>query len=327
MMNRTSVVAVHDSSRVAVVVSKIPMLYRGGPDASLDRPAHVRAASGITRFNNQFAVVQDDAYFLALVNTSTGMADAIPYPVDNGVRQFSEAQGNKKKKADLECIFTLPDGRAVALGSGSNKHRRRGIVFDDVPTWFDASSLYRCLEENTDFSGSQMNLEGATVVGEVLRLFQRGNGAPDGDLLPVNATIDLPLEPLLSYIKRCTKDDDVSWKHPLPKPVVYSLGTLESVRLGFTDATTRNDNTVVFLAAAEDSADVIQDGGCTGSVVGFIAQDGSAVHHPMVNADNTPCVLKCEGITLDIRDEGYAWVTVDSDDTTTPSWLCRVKLP
>jgi hypothetical protein len=326
-MNRTSCVAVHDPSRVAVVVSKIPMLYRGGPDASLDRPAHVRAASGITHFHNQYAVVQDDAYFLAFVDTTTGMADATPYPVKNGVRQFSEAQGNKKKKADLECIVTLPDGRAVALGSGSNKHRRRGIIFDDVPTWFDASSLYGALEENTDFSGSQMNLEGATVVGDVLRLFQRGNGAPEGDLLPVNATIDLPLEKFISYIQRCTKDDDVVWKHPLPKPVVYSLGELDGVRLGFTDATTRTDNTVVFLASAEDSADVIQDGGCKGSVVGFMTNDGSATHHPLVNADNTPCVLKCEGITLDIYDAGYAWVTVDSDDTTTPSWLCRVKLP
>ncbi len=41
----------------------------------------------------------------------------------------------------------------------------------------EASSLYAMLRAERRFSGSEMNMEGAALVGNVVRLFNRGNGA------------------------------------------------------------------------------------------------------------------------------------------------------
>ena len=45
-----------DPSLAARVVRSVPLLYAAGADPSLDRPAHVRAASGMARVGDRVAV-------------------------------------------------------------------------------------------------------------------------------------------------------------------------------------------------------------------------------------------------------------------------------
>ena len=56
------------------------MLYRDGPDRSLDRPAHVRAGSGLSWIGDRLVLVQDDANFVAVVDPATGFAESITLP-------------------------------------------------------------------------------------------------------------------------------------------------------------------------------------------------------------------------------------------------------
>ncbi len=61
----------------ARVLSRRPLRYDDGADATRDRPAHVRAGSGcafvdIPGVGRRLAVVQDDAHFIALVNATRG---------------------------------------------------------------------------------------------------------------------------------------------------------------------------------------------------------------------------------------------------------------
>src|SRR3712207_3817046 len=90
------VLARHDPALETRVVRRLPMRYAAGADATLDRPAHVRAASGLVWHGPRLVVVQDDTNFLALVDPATGLAESIALPAgEGGRRQFDDGRGNK----------------------------------------------------------------------------------------------------------------------------------------------------------------------------------------------------------------------------------------
>ena len=121
--------ATRDPDLAAIVTSATPLLYDAGADASLDRPAYVRAGSGLARTRGGFALIQDDANFIALISRDPLRVTALALPAgEGGKRQFDVTRGNKKHKLDLEACFSVdePDGTLfVAMGSGSKGHDLR----------------------------------------------------------------------------------------------------------------------------------------------------------------------------------------------------------
>jgi hypothetical protein len=86
------------------ITSRRPLVYRRGADPALDRPAHVRAASGLTYVGAQLVAVQDDAAFLGVIDPDTGLVDDVPLPAGPGGRRvFDRGLGNKADKPDLEA--------------------------------------------------------------------------------------------------------------------------------------------------------------------------------------------------------------------------------
>ena len=77
-----SVSARASPSVAAVVVTRAPLHYAEGADASIDRPAHVRAGSSLAWVPGGIALVQDDANFIAVVDPHDGSARAITMPAD-----------------------------------------------------------------------------------------------------------------------------------------------------------------------------------------------------------------------------------------------------
>jgi hypothetical protein len=317
-----------DSTLAARVVRSVPLLYADGADPALDRPAHVRAASGMAPVGDRVAVVQDDANFIALADPETGRAAAVTLPAgEGGARQFDDLRGNKRWKLDLESCELLRngDGREmlIAFGSGSSPMRERIVLARALDSAapevaiVDASALYARLRGETDFAGSELNVEGAAKVGGVLRLFNRGNGAPHGDLRPVNATCDLDLDALLAFLA------DLTLPPPMPQNVVqYAIGEVDGFPLTFTDAAAW-DNAILFTAAAEDSPDATRDGPVAASAIGII-RGGEARWCVVRNADGSRYAGKIEGILP--REGGRAWVVIDRDDPRTPSELSEVVL-
>jgi len=314
----------------ARVLSRRPILWTAapGPDEP-DRTPHVRAASGVAWVGARLLVAQDDASYLALVDPATARARALPLPHEvSGRRRFEGALGNKGDKLDLEAVVTwYADGEthALALGSGSTPARERWahatFVGDAAPRvrLVDASEIYRALRDAAAFSGSELNVEGAVVVGERLRLFQRGNGRDAGRGV-VDATVDLGLADVHAWL---------AGLGPTPAPardtiVPYALGALEGVRLTFTDATTIGDD-VWFLAAAEDSPDTYDDGRVVGSVIGRLDARGALVERRvLVDADGRTLTAKTEGLVA--AGPGRFWVVVDTDDPARPAELWEVAL-
>ena len=174
------------------------MHYAGGADPATDRPAHVRAASGIAWVGRRLAVIQDDANFVALVDPASGLAEAVALPRGAGGRRiFDDAHHNKADKLDYEALASISTGDAmllVALGSGSMPRRESIALIAGLETpravtqVCTASRFYAGLRACTSFAGSELNIEGAIYADGWLTLFGRGNGAVRGGMRPVNAT-------------------------------------------------------------------------------------------------------------------------------------------
>ncbi|HET7230670.1 MAG TPA: hypothetical protein VFJ16_11750 [Longimicrobium sp.] len=320
-----------DPSLTARVVRSTPLLYADGADATLDRPAHVRSASGLVRVGDRVAVIQDDANFIALSDPLTGRSGAITLPAgEGGLRQFDDVRGNKRFKLDLECCVSIDEepGRSllIAFGSGSTSAREKIVLVrqaeSDAPgvRVVDASALYAILRAELDFAGSEMNIEGAIVNGDVLRLFNRGNGARVDGLHPVNATCDLDVPAFLAFA-----DDPAAAPPPAPRSITqYSLGEIGGFPLTFTDAALRG-GTILYTAAAEASPDATRDGPVAGCAIGII-RHSHARFAVVERADGTRYPGKIEGILPHAGDPARLLAVIDRDDPAAPSELLEVVL-
>jgi len=305
--------------RIGAVLSDLrPLAYTGGADPEEDQPGYVRAASAIRRLGDRLVIVQDDTSVLAILRG--GRVDPLLLPRGAGGRRvFGDDLGNKHDKMDLEACAALPDGRLVAFGSGSLPPREVLVVIEpDLSTRVvDGAPLYRILREELAFSGPELNVEGALVVGDRLRLFQRGNGAPRGGLQPVDATGDLPLAAFLGWL------DGGGQAPELTDVVQVDLGAVAGVRLTFTDAALTAAGQVAFLACAEDSPDSIRDGEVVGCRVGVM--EGAEVRAAdVVDEAGRPVRLKLEGIER--RPDGDYDVVADMDITGEPAVIGRLRV-
>jgi hypothetical protein len=324
--------ATHDPTMSAIVTSAMPLRYDAGADATIDRPAHVRAGSGLARIRGGVALIQDDANFVALVERDPWRVRGVNLDAGHeGKRQFDKSRGNKKHKLDLEACFTVeePWGTLfVAMGSGSKGHRPREtiVLLRDCDSaspsvlQVQVPRLYERLRGEADFAGSQMNIEGAVHLGDRVRLFGRGNGSPRDGLRPVNATCDLDWQMFLAHVH----DPD---RAPPPEPTNvarYELGSLGGIPLGFTDAASWR-GAIVYSAAAEDSPDVIEDGPVHGSAIGIIDERGETRYAFLNDASGALYAGKVEGILP--RDTGSGLLAVvDADDPDAASLLCTIDL-
>jgi len=321
-----------ESSWKAVVQRRRALLYSEGSDTTLDRPAHVRAASSIAWFGNRLAVVQDDANFIALVDPTSGLTEGVPLPdVAAGVRQFDDRRGNKHLKLDLEACVAIPSAqgaRVVALASGSTPSRHHVVQLEDAgagpprTTLLAAPGLYQQLQAHAWFADRAMNIEGAVVVGGALRLLARGNGSEAGRQGARNATLDVPLAAFATWLHA----PDGPWPELVGDVSPYDLGTLGGVSLGFTDAVVLGGERLLYVASAEASPDVTTDGEVTGSVLGVIEPGAPPRYAILVDAAGAPLAEKVEGVALCPGDPGVLYLVIDADDPTRPSELCEVSI-
>lgn len=330
---------------MARLTRRRPLHYSDGADAALDRPAHVRAGSGLTWVGDRLVVVQDDTNFLALVTPHEARISAVALPAGNeGARQFDKSRGNKGDKLDLEAVATFtPDGapRVVAIGSGSKTNRESIVIVHGLPQAEEpiidvhhAPALYAMLRECPAFAGSEMNIEGAMFIRggdeeeHVLRLFNRGNGAPRNGRFPVNAWADLPWGALERHLRA------PHGAPPEPLDIVSCvIGQLGDCTLGFTDAALLSQDArerrSLFTAAAEASEDTVEDGTVNGSVIGVLVErDGHRELRwiELIDEDGKPFAGKVEGIAIGREEPLHVHVVIDQDDHETPAQLGEVLL-
>jgi hypothetical protein len=323
------IAAEYDPALKARIVRRIPLLYDDDPDPNVERLPYVRAGSSLTCFHEHIAVVQDNANFVALINLSTERAQSLTLPAgSHGDRIFDRDHANVEQKFDLEACVSIPDGGEsllVAFGSGSQPERERIVVVrwpdqaePDV-MMFDGAAFYAGLRSQHDFSGSELNIEGAIYLGDDrIRLFERGNGAPHDGLNPVDAAGDVSWSALWAYLR------DPSQQPPQVENITqYRLGTLDGHPLNFSDAEAVGD-TILYSASAEASGAAGKDGAIGGSVLGVINADGVRWTR-LTTEDSSDFKEKIEGLSISLNDRYHAYFVVD-DDKDEPSILFEVEL-
>ena len=99
-------------------------------------------------------IVQDDVNVLALRDAAGRIRPRLLPWGDGRRRRFDDTLGNKAAKLDLEAGVVLPDGRFLALGSGSTVRRQRLVVAwpDGRVALREGGELYELLRAKRQFS-------------------------------------------------------------------------------------------------------------------------------------------------------------------------------
>jgi hypothetical protein len=291
------------------------------------RRRHLSAASGLvcvqstaqSAAQSTAYVIADDELHLGVFSTDTAEPGSV-------IRLFEgvlpdEPKHRKKAKPDLEAIALLPaaaehpHGALLVLGSGSRPQRHRGAILyldrsggvHGVDETLDLSPIYAALEGEFE----KLNIEGAVVLGGELCLLQRGNKKSGR-----NAVIRFALRDFLHALRS-------------PRPDLrpshignFDLGEIDGVPLSFTDAAVLPDGRMVFTAAAEDTDNPYDDGGCLGSAIGIIAAGA------LQGLERVDRVCKLEGVHASIADGAIRLLLVsDADDADVPAELFATSVP
>jgi len=310
------------SSLTATLGTPQPLLFSHGAYPLEDLPAHVRAASSIRRQGHRLVILQDDVSALVVLDPATGSTQPILLPTGpNGARVFDDERGNKLLKPDLEACIVLPDGRLVALGSGSSPHREKIVTVaagkGALAQQLAGGDLYASLRIHADARGARLNIEGAVVQGHWLRLLQRGNGKRG--LEPWNAILDVALDRFVGWL------DGRNAFPSVHRILEIQLGDIAGVPFGFTDAAVTDDGRLAFLACAEDTEDALSDGPVVGCRFGWLdADDQAVVMTPVVDADGQPTRLKLEGIETRTGNGALFDVVADLDRGDEPAQIAEL---
>lgn len=312
------------SSLTATLGTPKPLLYDHGAHPLEDIPAHVRAASSIRRQGQRLVILQDDVSALAVLDPATGSTHSILLPAGpDGARVFDDVRGNKKLKLDLEACIVLPDGRLIAFGSGSSPQREKIVTVaagkGAMPQQIAANDLYSSLRGHTDARGARLNIEGAVVQGNWLRLLQRGSGKRH--FKPWNAILDVSLDKFLGWL------DGRQPFPPVRRVFDIDLGNATGVPFGFTDAAVTDDGRIAFVACAEDTVDSIDDGPVLGCRFGWLDADNQGVVvTPVLDADGQPTHLKLEGIETRVGGGPVFDVVADMDRGDEPAQIADLTV-
>lgn len=289
------------------------------PSARIGGKPFVSAASGLVCIGDHIYVVADDELHLAVFDQSDKPGHL--------VRLFDGALPDdhverKRRKPDLETLTRFPampgypHGALLALGSGSTPARCRATVIALDATGaltgpasvVDLATLYSTLSSTFP----ALNIEGATVVGDELRLFQRGNvGTPE------SLVVRLPLPTFLAALGTGRID--------AIEPLAIrrlDLGSVDGVPYSVTDVAMLRDGRTVVTAVAENTVDSYADGACLGALVGLLDSELHVVTNwPL---DRRP---KIEGVdaTLDGSRIDLRLVT-DADDPDVPAALYSASI-
>ncbi|WP_205470970.1 hypothetical protein [Nocardioides sp. SYSU D00038] len=280
----------------------------------------VRAASAVAAYDGRWLVAQDDATHAALVPDDPGdpvTALRLLPPVD-GRTTFSEAEGTKHLKPDLEAACTL-GADVLLLGSGSTPARTRGVLLrgDGRTAVTELAPTYAAVAAALDVAPDRLNLEGCcSPAAGVLRCWQRGLPA----LGVPTASVDLDLTTLLAKFAG----------HPGPAAVTgvrrYDLGGGLAVTDAVSLARWAGDGLVLVAAAVEDAPDAVADGPVTATALGLLRDDAVLAVEPLPLVGGR--VAKVEGLAVRSwdSDRGRLVACVDADDPAAPSLLLELEV-
>jgi hypothetical protein len=231
----------------------------------------IGSASGLIYKHNSLLIIGDNSGFLYEYHLDS--KDLKRHPLlENPIENTP-----KKDKADFEAIAYFGDSLYV-FGSGSTANRNKMIQLNDadkkIIATHDLTDLYAVMQNFGGINPEDFNIEGATYNGQNWYLLNRGNGISNKNVLFTIAG------------KNLTNDFQILSN-------AYKLPKIKGVRSSFTDAILVDD-TLYFLASAEDTQSTYDDGEVLGSLIGSIDLKTMKINFTQKISDTH----KFEGLTL-----------------------------
>ena len=301
-------------SRMLHVESLSPMLLEKPLESG--RPSHVSAASGIVELNGRYYINADDE--VALFSWKEGEKTVTPFILEK--RELGAMNEIRKKfKPDYESLLYLdekrwpPHGALLVWPSASTEVRlTASLVTLNVQKKLEQIQKINIqfLAEVLSSQVSRLNIEGLSLYGDTVYMFNRGNGR--GKNLE-SGYFEMPAKDFLAGLNG--KD----W----PKKVFFQkvkVGKLNGVKLALADGLWTKYG-FLGLAPAEDSADAIADGAVMGTVLVRIdGKKGRVIGR--FDLDK-----KFEGFSVrEVKDGLEMTLVDDADDPMIPSHIYRTHL-
>ena len=231
----------------------------------------IGSASGLIYKDNSLLIIGDNSGFLYEYHIDSKDLKRHPLlenPTENTL---------KKDKADFEAITHYGDSLYI-FGSGSTEKRNKMIQVNSsdkkIIATNDIAALYATLQSFGAIKPEDFNIEGAIYTGESWFLLNRGNGSSTKNVL---FTIEG---------KNLTNDFMILSN-------AYKLPKIKGVRSSFTDAVLVDDS-IYFLATAEDTQSTYNDGEVLGSLIGRINLKTMKIDF----TQKISSIHKFEGLTL-----------------------------
>ena len=231
----------------------------------------IGSASGLIYKDNSLLIIGDNSGFLNEYHIDSKDLKRHPLlenPTENTL---------KKDKADFEAITHYGDSLYI-FGSGSTEKRNKMIQVNSsdkkIIATNDIAALYATLQSFGAIKPEDFNIEGAIYTGESWFLLNRGNGSSTKNVL---FTIEG---------KNLTNDFMILSN-------AYKLPKTKGVRSSFTDAVLVDDS-IYFLATAEDTQSTYNDGEVLGSLIGRINLKTMKIDF----TQKISSIHKFEGLTL-----------------------------
>jgi len=234
----------------------------------------IGSASGLLFKNDSLFIISDNSKALYEYSMTDKKLDA-HLLIENA--ELPQDNIPKKLKPDFESITSYGEDVCV-FGSGSTENRNKMIQFNTynkktVKT-LDLGDLYLSMQYFANIKPEDFNIEGAIFTGEVWYFFQRGNGKNGQNGVFTVSGENLENEFSILYNS-------------------YKLPKIKGVQTTFTDAILVED-TLYFLATAEDSNSTYSDGEVLGSIIGSIKTDSMKLKLKQTITNEH----KFEGLTL-----------------------------
>jgi len=207
----------------------------------------IGSASGLIYKDNSLLIIGDNSGYLYEYQMDSQDLKRHPLlenPIENTL---------KKDKSDFEAI-TIFGNSLYVFGSGSTEKRNKMIEVNSsdkkVIATNDLAGLYAVMQSFGAIKPEDFNIEGAIYTGERWFLLNRGNGGSHKNVL-----FTIEEKNFINDFTILSND--------------YKLPKIKGVRSSFTDGILVEDS-IYFLATAEDTASTYDDGEVLGSFIGRI---------------------------------------------------------
>ena len=231
----------------------------------------IGSASGLFYKDNALWIIADNSGFLYEYHIDS--RDLNRHPLIENPSENTP----KKDKPDFEAITHFGEDLYI-FGSGSTEKRNKMVQVNTATKKIiatnDLANLYAVMQSFGKIKPEDFNLEGAIYDGKSWYLFNRGNGSSNKNVL-----FTIEGENLTDQFTILSND--------------YKLPKIKGVRTSFTDAILV-DNTIYFLATAEDTKSTYEDGEVLGSIIGSIDLKTMKINFTKQISDSH----KFEGLTL-----------------------------